>query len=122
MNRFSMKCALSLIHRDHRPTVSESESMFNLALKLNQKNLDDTDVSFPVFLMVSDIYRSYHNVLNMNGGVITENDMRRTLLDNELPNRFTDEGLKTVYLVNNHEPMSFTQFCYGMFYYDNFAR
>lgn len=90
-----MKCALSIIDKNNNPSVSECNMIFNLGMKL-MSGEESVGISFPVFLMVADVYRSFSNVLKFNGSTITEQEMRRNLVENEVPNRYDDESIKSI--------------------------
>lgn len=116
MNRHSMRCALSLISRSHRPIQSEADAVYGLGQRLMS---DSGQVTFPMFLMLADIYRSFNSMV-MDSSVISESQLRRGLAEQNYPNRFSDSAVKEIYRTNGGKPMDFKTFCVGMYYYQRF--
>lgn len=100
MNRFSMRCALSVVTSDKVPIMSEVDTAYRLGQKVMQTNHYNS-VTFPVFVMVADIYRTFRVISQFGDTRVDEPQMRRLLAENDAPNKFTDDAIREVYLAND---------------------
>lgn len=107
MNRAALKCALSTLVPDRRPLQSEADVIYKLGQKL-MNNQDNREVSFPVFMMILDLYKVF-SVFNipLDTGYISENEMRRNLAEQELSNRVSDDAIAQVYVAHGHKNLNF---------------
>lgn len=114
MNRSGLKCALSTLVPDRRPLQAEADVVFRLGQKL-MNDTQDRDISFPVFLMILDLYKVF-SVFNipLDSGYLSESEMRRQLAELELSNRVSDDAIREVFRSYDHKDMNFYTFGYAV--------
>lgn len=115
MNRAALRCALGTLVPDRRPLQSEADIVYRLGLKI-ANNTEYKEISFPVFLMVLDMYKVF-SVFNipLDSGYISELDMRRNLTEGEMPNRVSDDAIREVYRAYDHQDLNFYSFGYAVY-------
>jgi len=51
----------------------------------------------------------------LDSSVISEQQLRRALAEQDSPNRFSDVAVREIFRVNNGKAMDFKTFCTGMY-------
>jgi len=89
MNRAGLRCSLSLITNDHRNVdQSEADAVFLVGVSMQENK---NGLSFPVFLMISDLFRTFSSFdIPADNGYINQRTLVRALNESDLPHRITE--------------------------------
>jgi len=120
MTRPMLRCAMAITSPKRLLDPSEATILWRIALSLmNQKYY--SHISFPIFLMISDIYDQF---LNFEGpivsGIVTRKEALRAVRDNLLPSRLSVQSVNWMYDAMGEE-VQFYEYALGQIWISRFA-
>jgi len=88
---------------------SDSNEVFKFGQSLMFRNR--FRLSFPIFLLISDLYRIFAGFdIPIDNGYITKQDLRKRLMDQDLPLRLTVTAAEAILSLDDTETIDFSTF------------
>lgn len=121
MNRAGLRCGLSIVVPSRQVDQSEADVVFRVGLTLMPKN--KWSISFPIFVMVSDLYRTFSAFdVPIDNGFINQNELLRQLAEQDLPHRITPGAAKEIFKATGQQEIQFPLFCFSVIIFNRYTQ
>lgn len=111
MNRAGLRCGLTIAVRGRQVDQSEADVVFRVGLTLMTHN--KWSISFPVFLMLADLYRTFSAFdVPIDNGSISQSELLRHLAEMDIPHRVTPSAVHAIFAASGQTQLQFPLFCF----------
>lgn len=109
LTREQLRCSLGITNPDRIIEQSEANSIYLIGLNILGKNIKG--VSFPIFLLLSDFYKTFSQfIVPFDDGFVSRKDMLNRLMDTSLPSRLNIKNVNMIFDVLEQEEINFPGF------------
>jgi len=117
MSPKGLRCGLGIVSNGRTIEQSDANIVFEFGISLQKKN--KFRISFPVFLLISDLYRIFSGFdVPIDNGYITKNDIKRKMMEQDLPLRLTLTAAQAILDLDNTENIDFNTFASTIVFYN----
>lgn len=117
MSPKGIRCGLGIVSGGRTVEQADANIVFNFGLSLQKKN--KFRISFPIFLLVSDLYRIFAGFdVPIDNGYITKQDIKRKVTEQDLPLRLTLTAAEAILELDSTENIDFNTFASTVVFYN----